>query len=153
VVRIAAATNYAARALVELAAAPGELLALPAIAQRQSMSLRFLEHIFRDLRAAGLVTSQRGGHGHGGYRLSVPPEQLTLAAVVAATHPAGSPAPSSPAPEARPAAVDVLEAVWSALEVETQDFLSGVTIADLADGRLPARLGRAGRGDTGAGHG
>ena len=112
------------------------------------MSLRFLEHIFRDLRAAGLVTSQRGGHGHGGYRLSVPPEQLTLAAVVAATHPAGSAAPSSHPTEARPASVDVLDAVWSALEAETQDFLSGVTIADLAGGRLPARVGRASRTDS-----
>jgi Rrf2 family protein len=138
-VRIAAATNYAARALVELAAAPNQLLALPVIAERQQMSLRFLEHIFRDLRAAGLVSSQRGGHGHGGYRLTVPPEELTLAAVVAATHPASiAPAPSS-VPEHRPASADMLDAVWLALEAETQDFLSGVTIADLATGRLPAR--------------
>jgi Rrf2 family protein len=138
-VRIAAATNYAARALVELAAAPGQLLALPVIAERQQMSLRFLEHIFRDLRAAGLVSSQRGGHGHGGYRLTVPPEELTLAAVVAATHPTSITPASSPAPEHRPASADTLDAVWLALEAETQDFLSGVTIADLATGLLPAR--------------
>jgi Rrf2 family protein len=138
-VRIAAATNYAARALVELAAAPGQLLALPVIAERQQMSLRFLEHIFRDLRAAGLVSSQRGGHGHGGYRLTVPPEELTLAAVVAATHPASIAPASSPAPEHRPASADTLDAVWLALEAETQDFLSAVTIADLATGQLPAR--------------
>lgn len=137
--RIAAATNYAARALVELAAAPGQLLALPVIAERQQMSLRFLEHIFRDLRAAGLVSSQRGGHGHGGYRLTVPPEELTLAAVVAATHPASIAPASSPAPEHRPASADTLDAVWLALEAETQDFLSAVTIADLATGQLPAR--------------
>jgi Rrf2 family cysteine metabolism transcriptional repressor len=66
VVRIAAATSYAARALVELASAPGQLLPLPVIAERQQLSLRFLEHIFRDLREAGLVGSQRGGHGYGG---------------------------------------------------------------------------------------
>jgi Rrf2 family protein len=137
-VRVAAATNYAARALVELAAAPGQLLPLPVIAERQQLSLRFLEHIFRDLRTAGLVRSQRGGHGHGGYRLTVPPEELTLAAVVAATQPVGTPA-ASPVPERRPRSADVLDAVWLALEAETQDFLSGVTIADLANGRLPAR--------------
>jgi Rrf2 family protein len=145
-VRIAAATNYAARALVELAAAPGQLLALPVIAERQHLSLRFLEHIFRDLRAAGLVSSQRGGHGHGGYRLTVPPEELTLAAVVAATHPAAVTPASSPAPEPRPASADALDAVWLALEVETHEFLSGVTIADLATGRLPPRtLARVGK--------
>jgi Rrf2 family protein len=137
-VRIAAATNYAARALVELAAAPGQLLALPVIAERQHLSLRFLEHIFRDLRAAGLVSSQRGGHGHGGYRLTVPPEEVTLAAVVAATHPAAA-APAS-SPEAGPASAHALDAVWLALEAETQEFLSGVTIADLATGRLPPRI-------------
>jgi Rrf2 family protein len=143
-VRIAAATNYAARALVELAAAPGQLLALPVIAERQHLSLRFLEHIFRDLRAAGLVSSKRGGHGHGGYRLTVPPEELTLAAVVAATHP---PAVAPPAtPEPRPPSADALDAVWLALEAETQEFLSGVTIADLATGRLPPRtLARVGK--------
>ena len=42
----------------------------------------------------------------------------------------------------------MLDAVWSALEAETQDFLSGVTIADLAGGRLPARVGRASRMDS-----
>jgi Rrf2 family protein len=143
-VRIAAATSYAARALVELALAPGQLLALPVIAERQQLSLRFLEHIFRDLRSAGLVSSQRGGRGRGGYRLSVPPEELTLAAVVAATRPAAvlSDTPSS---EHRPASADTLDAVWLALEAETQDFLSGVTIADLASGRLPPRtLARVG---------
>jgi Rrf2 family protein len=141
VVRIPAATNYAARALVELAASPGEILPLPVIAERQQISLRFLEHIFRDLRAAGLVRSQRGGHGHGGYRLTAPAEEVTLAAVVAATHPdldpVGPPAPTGP----RPSGVAVLDAVWSTLEAETQQFLAGVTIADLASGRWPERLG------------
>jgi Rrf2 family protein len=145
-VRVAAATSYAARALVELAAAPGQLLALPVIAERQHLSLRFLEHIFRDLRAAGLVSSQRGGHGHGGYRLTVSPEEITLAAVVAATHPAAVAPACSLAPEPRPASADALDAVWLALEAETQEFLSGVTIADVAASRLPPRtLARVGK--------
>ena len=131
---------------MELAAAPGQLLALPVIAERQQLSLRFLEHIFRDLRTAGLVSSQRGGHGHGGYRLTVPPEELTLAAVVAATRPAVLSSDSSQLPEQRPASADTLDAVWLALEAETHDFLSGVTIADLASGRLPPRtLARTGK--------
>ena len=82
------------------------MLPLPVIAERQQISLRFLEHIFRDLRAAGLVRSQRGGHGQGGYRLTLPPAELTLAAVVAATRPSSEalPLPGSgePGPPAWP---------------------------------------------------
>ena len=135
--RVPAATNYAARALVELAVSPEQVLPLPVIAERQQISLRFLEHIFRDLRAAGLVRSQRGGHGQGGYRLTLPPAELTLAAVVAATRPSSEALPLPGSGEPRPSSVAALDAVWLALEAKTRQFLSGVTIADLAAGRLP----------------
>jgi len=38
--------------------------------------------------------------------------------------------------------VQVLDAVWLALEAETRQFLAGVTIADLVTGRLPERPDR-----------
>jgi Rrf2 family protein len=139
--RIPAATTYAVRALVELARAPEGALPLPTIAQRQQISYRFLEHIFRDLRAAGLVVSQRGGHGHGGYRLSVEPDRLTLAAVVSATTRTAGEASTGVAGTEPPEAADTgeVDAVWAALHTRVWDFLADVSIGDLVARRLPGR--------------
>jgi Rrf2 family protein len=133
--RIPAATTYAVRALVELASAPEGALPLPAIAERQQISYRFLEHIFRDLRAAGLVASQRGGHGHGGYRLSVEPDRLTLADVVAATTGTRRRAQTGVGVATDEAQANAgsaeLDVVWAALHTRVWDFLADVSIGDL----------------------
>lgn len=138
--KVAAATNYAARALVELAARPDEIVPLHLVAERQRLSLRYLEQIFRDLRAAHLVTSHRGGRGHGGYQLAVPAERLTLAAVLDATTSEVEPEHADHAPDAsEPGGVDTLalDAVWATLDTRIHELLSGVSIADLAARRLP----------------
>jgi Rrf2 family cysteine metabolism transcriptional repressor len=53
-----------------------------AIAQRQGIPIKFLEHILRALRHAGLVESSRGTHG--GYRLAKPAEEIRLGDVIQA---------------------------------------------------------------------
>lgn len=61
--------RYAMIALVDLALAPaGRLVSLGEIADRQDVSLAYLEQLFVKLRRAGLVTSVRGPGG--GYRLA-----------------------------------------------------------------------------------
>jgi Rrf2 family iron-sulfur cluster assembly transcriptional regulator len=61
--------RYAMIALVDLALAPaGQLVSLGEIADRQDVSLAYLEQLFVKLRRAGLVTSVRGPGG--GYRLA-----------------------------------------------------------------------------------
>ena len=56
-------------ALVDLALAPdGRLVSLGEIAERQNVSLAYLEQLFVKLRRAGLVASVRGPGG--GYRLA-----------------------------------------------------------------------------------
>jgi len=73
--------EYALRALVVLGLNYGEeVLPIQLISERQNIPKRFLEQILNDLKTLGIVESKRGVAG--GYRLRLPPEQVTLAAVI-----------------------------------------------------------------------
>jgi Rrf2 family protein len=73
--------EYALRALVVLGLNHGrDVLRIQAISEQQNIPKRFLEQILNDLKSAGIVESRRGMAG--GYRLSKPPEQISLALVI-----------------------------------------------------------------------
>lgn len=79
--------RYAVMALVDLAAqqdldGAGGPVTLADIAQRQQLSLSYLEQLFGKLRRAGLVFSARGPGG--GYRLARPATEIVIAAIVEA---------------------------------------------------------------------
>lgn len=128
--RISAKTDYAIRALVELAVEPGRPLTCEAIASSQGIPYRFLKAVLRDLRVAGLVRSQRGCDG--GYWLGRDPESLRLSEVVAAidgglmsVHGELSDGPGYPPPAQR------ISLLWRAMRERIEQLLAGVTIADL----------------------
>ena len=73
-------TTYGIRALVNIARAGERSLSVAEIAEREGIPQKFLAGILADLRQRGIVHGQRGPIG--GYKLAVPPEQLTIAAVV-----------------------------------------------------------------------
>jgi Rrf2 family protein len=60
----------------------GQPISLGSIADAEGLPLAYLEHLVQRLRKAGLVASRRGAHG--GYTLARPPEDITMAEVVAA---------------------------------------------------------------------
>ncbi len=63
--------------MLELACHYGQgPLDLKEIAERENISLKYLEQVIGPLRAAGLVKSTRGSKG--GYTLSKPPSQIHL---------------------------------------------------------------------------
>lgn len=73
--------EYALRALVVLGLNYGQnVLRIQAISEQQNIPKRFLEQILNDLKSAGVVDSKRGVAG--GYRLSKPPEEISLAVVI-----------------------------------------------------------------------
>ncbi len=75
--------RYAMIALTDLAReGAGRLVALAEIAERQDISLAYLEQLFVRLRRAGLVESVRGPGG--GYRLARPAEKIRIAEVLQA---------------------------------------------------------------------
>ncbi|MGB7588226.1 MAG: Rrf2 family transcriptional regulator [Solirubrobacterales bacterium] len=75
--------EYGVRLMVELGRAPGSApVSLSTVAEAEHLPLSYLEHLVAKLRKAGLVTSTRGAHG--GYRLAMPADDITLDVVVEA---------------------------------------------------------------------
>ncbi len=75
--------EYGVRLMVELGRKPGSApVSLSAVADAERLPLSYLEHLVAKLRNAGLVTSTRGAHG--GYRLAMPADEITLDVVVEA---------------------------------------------------------------------
>ena len=62
------------------ASALSKPVALTMVAERQQISLPYLEQIFQDLRKFGLVESVRGAHG--GFRLSRPPQEIWIGDII-----------------------------------------------------------------------
>jgi Rrf2 family protein len=137
-VRISAKTDYAIRALVELAAhaGPQRALTAEAIAAAQGIPVRFLLNILADLRRVGLVASRRGPDG--GWWLARPSGEITVADAVRAVD--GPLAHVSEVSHLSPdlATAQSLSSVWVAVQSRVREVLEGVTLADLAAGPQPA---------------
>ncbi len=79
--KLSTKSRYALRALVDLAFnQEGSPITLKEIANRQKISLKYLEHMFNTLKGAGFIKSQRGAHG--GYKLAKPAAQISANDVV-----------------------------------------------------------------------
>ena len=79
--KISSRGEYALRALIVLGLNyPQGVVSIQTISEQQNIPKRFLEQILNDLKSVGFVESRRGVTG--GYRLRVPPEKITLAAVI-----------------------------------------------------------------------
>jgi Rrf2 family protein len=134
--RVSAKVDYALRACAELAAADEGPVKGDRLSQAQEIPLKFLENILLDLKHAGLVQSQRGADG--GYWLSLPPEEISLAEVIRAVE-----GPIANVRGQRPELVEYagpaasLREVWIAVRANLRAVLEVVTLADLAAGRLP----------------
>jgi Rrf2 family iron-sulfur cluster assembly transcriptional regulator len=75
--------RYAMIALTDLAReGPDRLVSLSEIAERQDISLAYLEQLFVKLRRADIVESVRGPGG--GYRLARPIEEIRISEILAA---------------------------------------------------------------------
>src|SRR5215217_7911023 len=77
--RISERVDIAVRAMSELAVGGDDAVKAEAIATRQSISLKYLLDILRDLKRAELVRSRRGPDG--GFTLSRPATDISLADV------------------------------------------------------------------------
>ena len=78
--RLTTFTDYGLRMLMRLAGAPGRSFTTEALAREFGVSRHHLQKVVQELGRAGYVVTQRGAGG--GFRLAVPPESLTIGAVV-----------------------------------------------------------------------
>jgi Rrf2 family protein len=137
--RISAKADYAVRAAVELAVAGEGPLKGERISQAQEIPLKFLENILGELKHAGLVRSQRGTEG--GYWLAVPADDITIADIIRAVEgPLASVRGESPSSLEFSGSAEPLGKLWVAVRANLREVLESVTVADIANGRLPAAI-------------
>ena len=136
--RISARTDYAVRAVVELAAAGGGgPVKADRIAQLQGLPSKFVQNILVELKQAGIVRSHRGVEG--GFLLGRDPAEITIADVVRAVDgPLARVGGHLPEELDYPGAAAALRDVWAAVRVGLREVLEGVTVADVTAGSLPA---------------
>lgn len=76
-------SRYGITALIDLAVySKSGHVALSSIAQRNHISVQYLEQVFGSLRRAGIIQSVKGPQG--GYLLSDSPERITVASIIEA---------------------------------------------------------------------
>jgi Rrf2 family protein len=137
--RVSAKADYAIRAAVELAAAGEGPLKGDRIAEAQEIPSNFLENILSDLRNAGIVMSRRGADG--GYWLARPANEVSLADVIRAVDgPLANVRGVRSEQVAYQGSAEKLRDVWVAVRASLRSVLENVTLADLANGELPASV-------------
>lgn len=128
--------RYALRVMLELADSQnGEYVAMKKIAEKQGISLKYLEHILPVLTQNGIVEGVQGKGG--GYRLTRKPEEYRIGEILRLTE--GDLAPVSclecgaePCPKRDECRTLPM---WLKLHDMIGDYLDGVTLADLLCGK------------------
>jgi Rrf2 family transcriptional regulator, iron-sulfur cluster assembly transcription factor len=141
--RLSTKGRYAVMAMVDLAKhSEGSPIALAEIAERQEISLSYLEQLFAKLRVAGLVKSVRGPGG--GYLLGHPADETRIADVILAVDEpirATRCAPGAPMGCRGSKSRCLTHDLWEELGNQIHLYLSSVTLADVCERRI---LGRSG---------
>lgn len=129
--RLTSRSRYAVTAMLDLALHDDDRpVCLSAIAERQQLSLPYLERLFRQLRLYGLVCSTRGAHG--GYQLCACADQISVAAVmVAVDESLDATVGQCPANGRGGCVQDLSHQLWAGLTDHVQAYLSDVTLGDL----------------------
>lgn len=129
--------RYAIRFMIDLAEQPdGALVPLGDTAKRQGISKKYLEIVVKQLVAAGMVKGVSGKGG--GYCLLREPHEYTALEVLQTTE--GSLAPVAclrdGAEECPRRDHCQTLPMWTKFDSLVNDFFEGITIADLAEGRV-----------------
>ena len=150
--------RYAIMAMLDLAqlsSEPGKPVTLAMIAERQQISLSYLEQLFAKLRRGNVVASVRGPGG--GYKLPRTPNQIYLAEIIDAvdedidlTRCGGTHNPAGPAPGKGCVNGGKCNAhdLWGALGRHMQGFFKQVTLQMVLDGTFTPQFGANGTLET-----
>lgn len=128
--------RYALRVMIDLAQHPDEgYISLKTIADRQNVSMKYLEMIVGNLKKADIVESTRGKEG--GYRLSRKPDEYSVGEILRCME-------DSLAPVAciKEGSVDCDKAggcltlpMWRELDDLVNGYLDKITLDDLISGK------------------
>jgi Rrf2 family iron-sulfur cluster assembly transcriptional regulator len=128
-VKVSTRGDYAARALLSMALHGYDRpTSVKEIAERTGLPQPYLEQILLAVKGAGLARSKRGVGG--GYVLARPPEEITLADIVAATE---GPIETYFDVHDHKEGHCALQDVWVKVSEEMHVVLEGYTLADLVE--------------------
>lgn len=144
--------RYAVMAMADLAKNGADTpVPLSAIAERQQLSLPYLEQIFMQLRRAGLVESARGRSG--GYKLGREAGAIPVADIMRAVAEETRITRCTAGEQGCMGGAEhcIAHGLWSALGEEIDAFLDRVTLAEVLGGiPLAKRAQKAGLGGMAA---
>ena len=133
--KISSKGRYAVRLMAELARREGENVSVTDIANVQDISPKYLEKIISILSKNGLIEGSRGVKG--GYRLTKPADQYSIAEVLRAT---------GDLPELAPCLrqgyeckrADKCDSIgcWEKLDAIINNYLSKVSLQDIIDKKI-----------------
>ncbi len=127
--RVSTRGDYAARALLSLALHGSDRpTSVKEIAERTHLPQPYLEQILLSVKGAGLVRSKRGVGG--GYVLARPPDDITLADIVAAVE--GPQILMADHPDHCEGHC-ILQEVWIGVDNESRRILERVTLFELVE--------------------
>ena len=130
--------RYAVMAMADLAQhGNGRPVALAEVAERQEISLSYLEQLFGRLRRGGLVRSVRGPGG--GYMVARSPEQMRIADIILAVDEpikATRCTPGSPNGCHSHRGRCLTHDLWEELGNQIYLYLNSVTLADVCERRV-----------------
>ena len=141
--KISTKGRYALRVMVDLAMnTRKDYVKVKDIAIRQEISDKYLEQIISTLNKAGYVKSARGANG--GYRLTKDPKEYTVEMILRLTE--GSLAPvacvEDGMSECERADTCATLYVWDGLYKVVKDYLSSITLEDIANRQEAMLFGR-----------
>ena len=132
--KISTRGTYALRVLCELAKLNGdEYMCLGTLCEKQRIPRKYLDRITPLLLKGGLLKTQRGSCG--GCALALPPEQISVAQVLRLTEGSLAPVPCLRDSECDHCGRCPAYPVWQGLENVVTDYLSGISIAQLIEGK------------------
>ena len=130
--------RYVTRMLVDIAMHQGDgYVPMKDVAARQQISKKYMEAFTAPLASAGILGIRRGKTG--GYRLLVPPGEVTLWRIVCLTE--GTPHAVSclerPVNECSRCGFCITLPAWEGLERVVREYLESVTLQQLIDQAKP----------------
>ena len=135
--------RYALTVMVDLArlSEEGEFISLADIAERENLSMKYLESIIAILNKGGLLESLRGKNG--GYRLARRPEDYNISEILLLTE--GTLAPVNcimqDGVQCEKAATCSTLPLWAGLDKVIENYLSDITLEDIISGNRRKMLG------------
>ena len=134
--------RYALTVMVDLAKlSDGGYVSLSDIAEREHLSMKYLESIISILNKGGMLQSLRGKNG--GYRLAREPKEYNISEILLLTE--GTLAPVNcimqEGVQCDKAATCSTLPLWAGLDKVIENYLKGITLEDIIKGNRKKMLG------------